>query len=112
MTPALDIISGILLLLGCFFCLSGIVGLLRFPGFFTRIHGAALVDSLGTILILLGLMLKTDGDIVLIKLVIILGFLLVTGATAVHALAKSALYGGLAPEVVNNQVVKRETKDV
>ena len=41
----LDIVSWICLLSGSFFCLTGAVGLLRFPEFFSRIHAASLTDT-------------------------------------------------------------------
>jgi multisubunit Na+/H+ antiporter MnhG subunit len=52
----LDIVSWIFLVSGSFFCLTGAVGLLRFPEFFSRIHAASLTDTLGASLILIGLM--------------------------------------------------------
>ena len=54
----LDVLSGVLLGAGAFFVLSGGVGLLRFPDFYTRIHAAGITDSAGAGLILLGLLLQ------------------------------------------------------
>ncbi|MEJ2178493.1 MAG: monovalent cation/H(+) antiporter subunit G, partial [Gammaproteobacteria bacterium] len=54
----LDILSWLFLLGGSFFCLTGALGLLRFPEFFSRIHAASLTDTLGASLILIGLMLQ------------------------------------------------------
>jgi len=78
------------LILGSFFCLVGSIGLIRLPDFYSRVHAAGVVDSLGAILILLGLMTQTQDIIVIIKLVFILLFLMLTGPTAVHALARTA----------------------
>ena len=80
----------ILLILGSFFCLVGSIGLIRLPDFYSRVHAASIVDSLGAILILLGLMTQTQDPIVIIKLAFILFFMMVTGPTAVHALARAA----------------------
>ncbi|WP_394132360.1 monovalent cation/H(+) antiporter subunit G [Shewanella maritima] len=87
--------SAILLGLGAFFSLTGAVGLFKFPDFFTRVHAASVTDTIATILIFGGLILLTDFDLVTIKLAFILVFLLLTGPTASHALAKSARHGGL-----------------
>lgn len=92
-----DILSWFFLVVGSFFCLTGGVGLLRFPDFFTRIHAASLTDTLGASLILIGLMLQTGWGLVLPKLILILVFSLLAGVTASHAMAKAALKSGLQP---------------
>lgn len=86
----MNFIGWILLLLGSFFCLVGSIGLIRLPDFYSRVHAAGVVDSLGAIFILLGLMTQTQDFIVIIKLVFILLFMMLTGPTAVHALARTA----------------------
>ena len=97
MELTLDIISWFLLATGSFFCLTGGVGLLRFPDFFTRIHSASLTDTLGAVLILIGLVLQAGWGIVSAKLIMILIFSLLAGTTASHAMAKAALKSGLEP---------------
>jgi len=93
----LDIISWVFLVTGSFFCLTGAVGLLRFPEFFSRVHAASLTDTLGASLILIGLMIQAGWGIVLAKLILILVFSLLAGTTASHAMAKAALKSGLLP---------------
>ena len=88
------IIGWILLLLGSAFCLVGTLGLMRLPNFYSRVHAAGIIDSLGAILILLGLMTQTQDIFVIIKLLLILLFMMITGPTAVHALARTALLSG------------------
>ncbi len=90
-----DIISGLLLITGIFFGLTGAIGLFKFPDFFTRVHAASITDSISAILILGGLLLQTSFDINTAKLLFILIFLLITSPTASHVLAKSARHGGL-----------------
>lgn len=84
------IIGWILLSLGSAFCLIGTIGLMRLPDFYTRVHAAGIIDSLGAILILLGLITQTQDVLVIIKLLLILLFMMITGPTAVHALARAA----------------------
>lgn len=91
----IDIASGILLLSGAFFGLSGAFGLFKFPDFFTRVHAASVTDSISAILIIAGLLLQTSFDLNTGKLLFILVFLMITSPTASHALAKSARHGGL-----------------
>ncbi len=103
MELVLDIISWLFLLTGSFFCLTGAVGLLRFPDFFSRIHAASLTDTLGAGLILTGLMIQAGWGLVLPKLLLILLFSFLAGTTASHAMAKAALKSGLKPLVVNKE---------
>ena len=91
----LDIVSSILLIAGVFFGLSGSIGLFKFPDFFTRVHAASVTDSIAAILIIGGLLFQTSLDLNTAKLLFILIFLLISGPTASHALAKSARHGGL-----------------
>jgi multicomponent Na+:H+ antiporter subunit G len=85
------------LLSGGFFCISGGVGMLRFPDFYTRIHAAGVTDTLGAGLILIGLMLQSTDLIVVLKLILVLLFGLLTSPTASHALAKAAMHSKLNP---------------
>lgn len=93
----MEILSWICLSVGGFLGVSGAVGLLRFPDFFTRLHAAGVTDTLCVGLILLGLMLQAGWSLVLVKLILILLFLFFTSPTASHALAKAALHGHLKP---------------
>lgn len=99
MDVALQTASWICLLAGSFFAVVGGIGLIRLPDFYTRIHGAAITDTLGAGLVLGGLMLQAGLTLVTVKLVMILFFLLVTSPTSAHAVAKAARTRGLAPYV-------------
>lgn len=94
-----DALGSACLLLGAFLILSGGVGVLRFPDFFTRMHAAGVTETLATTLILFGLMLIAGWNIVSFKLVLILLFIMITSPVASHALAKAALHGKLQPLV-------------
>ena len=98
MAGVLDILSWIFLLLGGFLGITGAIGLFRFPDFFTRLHAASITDTLCAGLIVLGLMFQAGDAMTVIKLALILLILTYTSPTAAHALAKSALHGGLSPQ--------------
>lgn len=102
-----DISSWLLIVLGAFFVVSGAVGLIRMPDFFTRLHPGSLAESLGTPMILTGLMIQSGFTLVTLKIALLILFLLLTSPTASHALAKAALLSGLKP--LGRQ---REDKDV
>lgn len=94
--PLLDVVSGVVLMLGCFFCIVGGIGILRLPDFYARTHAASITDTMGAGLVLLGLALQADGEwLVISKLVFIGLFLLVTSPTSGHALVKAAFAEGV-----------------
>ena len=97
MNLAIDVLSWALLAGGSFFILTGSIGLLRMPDFFSRTHPAGLIDTLGATLIIGGLILQSGFTQVTIKLVLILILLFLTSPTATHALAQAALASGLKP---------------
>jgi len=93
----LDIASWALLSIGGTFVFIGGVGVLRMPNLYTRIHAASLTDTMGAILIIVGVMLQAGASLAAIKLAAILLFLLLTSPTASNALASAALLAGLRP---------------
>lgn len=99
MSVIIEWISAIFLLAGGFLCISGGVGLLRMPDFFSRIHAAGVTETLATPLLLLGLMLQMEWSLDTIKVLMIMVLVLATNPTATHAMAKAALLGGQRPIV-------------
>jgi multicomponent Na+:H+ antiporter subunit G len=97
MDQAIDILSWACLLGGSFFMLVGAVGVLRMPDVYTRSHAAGITDTLGALLILVGLMFQAGFTLVTVKLIMILVFLLFTSPTASHALNHTAWTSGLKP---------------
>jgi multicomponent Na+:H+ antiporter subunit G len=112
----LDILSAIFLVSGSLFAIIGGLGVLRFPDFFSRLHGGGITDTMGAGLIMLGLVFQAvkvglDSELgfapwlVMIKLLMILFFLFITSPTACHALARSAVADGLEPLVGGEEEV-------
>lgn len=93
-----DYLSWVCIILGGFLCITGGLGVLRFPDFFSRMHAASITDTLGGIFIILGLLIQSGLDwLVSVKLVLIVLFILITSPTSGHALAKAALHAGMTP---------------
>ena len=93
----LDVISWLMLVGGSIFVLVGGIGIMRLPDLYTRMHAASLTDTMGTLLILGGIMLQAGASLAAVKLAAIVLFLLLTGPTATYALANAALLSGQAP---------------
>ncbi|MDI1246337.1 MAG: monovalent cation/H(+) antiporter subunit G [Rhodoferax sp.] len=90
-------VSWLSLTLGGAFCIVGAIGLLRMPDFYTRMHAASVIETLGAGLILLGLMLQAGLTLVTVKLVMLGLLILFVSPTATHALARAAMIRGLKP---------------
>lgn len=99
MALLLDLLTLAMLLGGVFLGISGAVGVLRFPDFYTRIHAAGVTDTLSAGMILGGLMLQSGLTLVTMKLVFILLFLWITSPVASHALARAAMHSGWRPQL-------------
>ena len=97
MSAWIDAASWVCLVAGGLFCIVGAIGLVRMPDFYTRMHAASVVDTLGAGLVLLGLLLQAGLTLVGAKLLMIGALLLIASPTATHALARSAMVRGLLP---------------
>lgn len=92
-----------LLVAGVFLFAVGVLGILRFPDFYTRLHAAGKCDTLGSILLILALALFNLQEftfanlLVSLKILSILLFVFVAGPTATHALTEAALVVGVEP---------------
>jgi multicomponent Na+:H+ antiporter subunit G len=111
MAGPLEVLGWVLILSGSVFVIIGGVGLLRLPDFYTRIHAAGITDTLGSWLILLGLMLHEGFTLGTAKLLMLLFFMLATSPLASHALAKAAYLRGLDPLQGRELVDRHEVDD-
>ena len=82
---------------GLFFFVVGVIGVLRLPDFYTRLHAVSVCDTMGAGLVLVGLMLQGGLSLVTVKLLLVFYFMMFTGPTAVHALAKAAMQSKQKP---------------
>lgn len=89
---------------GTFFFATGVIGFLRFPDFYSRMHATGKGDTLGAVLTLAGLALynldagfSLGNILVSIKLMFIVVFWFLASPTATHALLRAAYDSGLMP---------------
>jgi len=92
-----EILTAIFLGIGVLISLTGSLGLLRMPDFYTRLHTAGKSDTLAQTFILGGLIFVTDHWQVAVRLLLIILLLFFTAPTATHAITKAARLDGLAP---------------
>ncbi|MDZ7806476.1 MAG: monovalent cation/H(+) antiporter subunit G [Gracilimonas sp.] len=82
---------------GIFFLLIGSIGIVRLPDFYSRTHATSKSDTLGMMLIIIGLIIFEGFNINSGKLFLILLFILLANPVGAHALARAALNSGLKP---------------
>lgn len=95
----------LLISVGIFFFFAGAVGVIRFPDFYSRLHPAGMIDSMGLLLSMSGLALYVlshgglTGTNILtaIKIILIVIFVYITSPTATHAIVDAGIRAGLAP---------------
>jgi multicomponent Na+:H+ antiporter subunit G len=115
----MEIVAAILILLGIVFFFGAVIGLLRFPDFFTRMHAAGKGDTLSTVLIIGGFILynfSQGGDAanwnVLVKLCFIALFIMLTSPTSTHALMKAGYESGNDPETLDDEEPEEKEENV
>lgn len=87
----LDLITGVLIIIGAVFFLAGTIGLLRFPDLYSRIHSLTKADNLGLGFIVLGLLLQAESVSVAIKIILIWLLALAAAATSGYLIGNHAL---------------------
>ena len=97
MNLAIDAASWVCLVCGGFFCIVGGIGLLRMPDFYTRMHAASVIETLGAGLLLFGLILQAGFTLIAAKLIVLGLLIFFTSPAATHAMARAAMARGLAP---------------
>lgn len=86
----MDILIGVFLVAGLFFFIVGVVGLLRLPDVFCRLHATTKCDTLGAGLILFALVLDHGLALESVKLLLIILFIWLANPTAAHVIARSS----------------------
>ena len=86
----LEIISFIFIFFGGLFCVVGGIGIIRMPDFYTRLHAASIIDTLGAGFLLIGLVIHAGFSLVSVKLIFISILIFFASPTSTHALAKAA----------------------
>lgn len=103
MSSWIDGLSWVCLVAGGVFCVIGALGLLRMPDFYTRMHAASVIDTLGAGLMLLGLLLQAGFTLVAVKLLMVGALIFLASPTATHALARAAMLRGLKPLLAHEE---------
>jgi multicomponent Na+:H+ antiporter subunit G len=102
------------LVLGTAIFLLAVVGLLRLPDVYLRMHASSKGSTLGIALILLAVSIHYSTFSVILRAVMIVVFLYVTVPIATHIIAKAAYFSGISPwhgAAAEDDMVEDELKD-
>jgi multicomponent Na+:H+ antiporter subunit G len=100
----MNIVGDIIIGLGLFFIVVSTIALLIMPDLYTRAHAVAKSETLGLMLVFLGLFFRPEIDASSFgRLAFVLVFSLIANPTAVHALVRAASRSGALPWTVVDQ---------
>lgn len=99
----MSIIVTILLICGLLFFTGGAVGIIRMPDFYSRLHPAGKLDTMGILMTMSAVALYNLEDFSIgtilasLKIILIVAFLFITSPTATHAIVDAGVRAGLGP---------------
>ena len=117
----MNIIVTILMICGLIIFTGGAVGIIRFPDFYSRLHPAGKLDSMGLFLSMIAMALYTLHDFSVtsiltgLKILLIVVFVFITSPTATHAIVDAGVLAGLGPWTKEEEIKAtyvEVTKDV
>lgn len=97
----LEIIGGIIALIGALFLFLAGLGLIRMPDMFNRMQAGTKATTLGSLLVFTGIALAEPGWI--LKLAALVIFIFLTNPLSSHALARAAHFIGMDPLLSEEQ---------
>ena len=86
----INTIGSLFILLGAFFIVSGMLGLIRFPDTFTKLHASSVTEVVGIPLTLIGLAMIQVTLFAAAKILVLIPIIWFVGPVAQNALAKAA----------------------
>ncbi|MEJ2136790.1 MAG: monovalent cation/H(+) antiporter subunit G [Desulfofustis sp.] len=99
----MSLLAVVFIVTGLFFFTGGTIGILRFPDFYSRLHPAGKLDTMGVLMSMTGMALYTFQDFSLaalftsLKILLIVVFVFITSPTATHAILDAGVRAGLSP---------------
>jgi len=99
----MDTLIYVLVGFGLFLSSMSVVGLMRFPDIYTRLHAATKTTTFGSIFIVSGLIVRNavyfdkSSTVIIIHSVIALLVIIFTNPISAHAIARASILSGIKP---------------
>ena len=103
MSLIINILVIVFLGFGLIFFTAGAVGIIRMPDFYSRLHPAGKLDTLGIMAMVLGLAVynlehfSLTAALLSLKMLLIVFFVFLSSPTATHAIVDAGIRAGLRP---------------
>ncbi len=97
----LNSLSVFCLMFGLLFFIGGTVGIIRMPEFYTRLHPAGKLDTLGILSMVVGLAIynlhhfSVESVLLSLKMCLIIFFVFLSSPTATHSIVDAGMRAGL-----------------
>jgi len=91
----MTVVAYVIVILAWLFILFGLVAIFSLKNLYTRILSAATIDTVGTMLLLMGLMAASKDIADVIRLLLLVVFMLITGPISSHVNIRSAYLVGI-----------------
>lgn len=103
---ALYYIAGVMLIAGALFSLLAVIGVLRLPDLYTRMHAASKAGAVGSGLVLLAIALVSFDGAVILRAFAGIVFFMLTAPISAHLLSRAAYMAGYkpGPETIFNEL--------
>jgi multicomponent Na+:H+ antiporter subunit G len=108
-----ELVAAIVILIGLLFDLFGCIGLVRLPDIYNRVQASTKCVTLGTCMILIGVLIHAGIGALGIKALVCAIFILFTSPVAAHAVARGAHIFGVRlweGSVIDRFLEEREGK--
>ena len=89
--PVREIIAALCIIVGLFVFLCATLGVFRLKYVMNKMHAAALGDTMGLFLVVLGLIILSSNVFIIAKFILIILFFWLTSPIATHMIAKVEL---------------------
>jgi multicomponent Na+:H+ antiporter subunit G len=113
-----EVVAAFFVVTGSFFLIVATIGFARLPDVFCRLHVTGVIDTLGAPLVLFGTAVFLGAQLVSLKLLLAIAFLVASSPLVGHLLARAALEAGHQPGVIEErsehrwgEVVKKRRQD-
>jgi len=99
----MNLITILFLLCGLLFFTGGSIGIIRFPDFYSRLHPAGKLDTMGLLMVMAGMALyiashfSVGSLLAALKIMLVVVFVFITSPTATHAIIDAGARAGLRP---------------
>jgi len=86
----MELAANIVIIIGVILMLFGVIGIFRFPNFYFRILVAPKIDTVGTMIVIIGVVIRHGLSFFSLRAILLLVFMLAVNPMVTYLLARSA----------------------